>query len=325
MKLEEQIFNIVDSEGKKMDISKDITANVLFNGKETGLALSEIFKKITELNKGEICGNSLVQYYKIGDDGLLHDLEGNTIGLSCDRGLILLKSMEEPVSTYGAVNVSFDYVKNFASGFNIKKAEELFIDLSQAEKDILVQEREALEKSASEAAKIAKDKADAELLEKEETAKKEKEATDAAQAEADKKKKEADDAITLANQKETDRLNAIREFNDNRKKVIPKNLIVEETEFQSLVDHYKTIGFKQYEKDGFIFFYGKVAEDAEDVNEPFLLIKRNDWYEEPEEGELVVETDKNVEWSFSDADKPSKISLDLGTDDISVILGQEPV
>lgn len=321
MKLEEQIFNIVDESKKPADVSKEPKTNVLFNGKETGLVLSEVFKKITELNKGEICGNSLLQYYKIGEDGLLHDLEGNTIGLSTEKGAIFFKSMEEPVSTYGAIHVNFDYVKNFASIFKVTKGEELFKDLTGAEKQIIVQEREAAEQVAIEAANTAKKKKEVDDAAQAEADKKKKEADDAIKEEADKKKKDADEA----NQQQTERLNAIRQFNDDRKKIIPKNLIVEETEFQSLVDHYKSIGFKKYEKDNYIFFYGKVSEEAEDVNEPFLLIKRNDWYEEPEEGELIIENDKNVEYQFPDADKTVKIDLDLQKDEINILSGQEVV
>lgn len=321
MKLEEQIFNIVDETGKPIDVSKEPKTDVLFNGEKCGLGLSEIFIKITELNKGEICGNSLLQYYKIGEDGLLHDKEGNTIGLSTDKGKVLFKSIEEPTSTYGAVHINLEYVKNFASAFNIQKADELFIDLSPNEKEIVSTERNA----SIEAARIKKDKEDADALVIYEAAKKQKETEDAIAAAAEKKKKDDADALLLQQQQEAEKNQAIRKFNDDRKKIIPKNLIVEETEFQSLIEHYKSIGFKQYEKGDYIFFYGTVDEETEDVNEPFLLIKRNDWYEEPEEGELKVETDENVEYEFSDADKTIKIELDFKKDEVIVILGQEPV
>ena len=341
MTIEETIFHVTDEAGVKILISES-DLKILNNGKDKGLKLADLFPEITDIKSGSVAGNSLLGYFSVVD-GALQDKEGNTVQfVSPDGKKILFTKITSPLSTYGDIEVSAEYVKAFSDVIGIQKPEELFTDLSRSESSFLIIEREKKEqvqvKNENKKAKEIGDKYNSAVIKGDEaftaedytTAKEHyTEASNLKPEEEYPKQKllEIENKlaeIESANKEELSRQEKLKEDTANslkRKKDTDVQFVNDDTDYINLRNYYagdgteknKGAGFKEYNIDGkYIFFYGQPDPNAKNQPEPFLLIKRlGDWYEEPEEAEVLSEDDNKVEYGFLDIDTQKKIVLDL--------------
>lgn len=141
MKLNSKILVISNAKGEEINIKRKVIALDL-NGERSDIKLKDIFSNL-EFDSGEIYGNSLLSYYQVNEDGSLW-VEGSKIQMvdEATGEPILVKSIEEP-SIYDDENMPFEHVQKFADFFKIAKPEEVFTNLTDAEKQIFISERAA--------------------------------------------------------------------------------------------------------------------------------------------------------------------------------------
>lgn len=169
MLLKTQLFLITDVNHNNIDIGDRETA-IHLNGEKTDTKLTDIISE-AEYDDGEFYGNSLLSYYKVMEDGSL-EVPGSKIILMdvSTSAPILVKEIKRPFIKSDD-NISFEDIKKFAEFFKIEKPEEVFTDLSNEEKQLIISERQAnvkvptTDNSAEEAAneKQLKDQAEADL------------------------------------------------------------------------------------------------------------------------------------------------------------------
>lgn len=166
MKLLTQLFLIKDSKGKNADANgKNIV--LALNGEKTDTKVQDMFSEL-EFDSGEIYGNSLLSYYSVQEDGSLQ-VEGSKIQfIDADTDeIILIKKIERPyIKSDG--NISFEDIKAFSEYFKIAKPDEVFVHLSEEEKQAFITKRQEAETAGQASAlATAKAKADSDRIEKE--------------------------------------------------------------------------------------------------------------------------------------------------------------
>lgn len=284
MKLQQKVF-VFDSD---IDFDKTLV-KILVNGKDESLSPRYLFKDL-EMECGKISGYSLLQFYKV-DKGSLWDKEGNEITFSDTKEKkIPVEKVRDPLAFVAeSLEVNLQYIKDVSALLGLIEIEKTISGLSNAEKKIIVDDREE-EYTAKE---LAKKEAEAKVDQENRIAEAKKAADkEAADKEAEEKKKEAEAAAEQENKTE-------------EKKIPEGDHILAPKDQKLLHRKYQRMGFAEYKKDNYKFYYG---EDVPDNEQPFLLIDHDDYYEKLD-GSVVFEKDGEVEYEFSDTDDIDKLLI----------------
>lgn len=174
MKLKTKLIHITDATGNDIDVSTS-NCGLYLNGKKHTLSLPDVIRD-WEYDDGEIYGNTLLSFYNVTDDGKLF-VAGSEIELRNDKGEQIKVTKITRPGIHDDTTISFEEVQKFVFDFEIENPEEVFPDLNDEEKQVLIAQRETNEattrKQKSDADKALQD-AEADRLAKEkETADKE--------------------------------------------------------------------------------------------------------------------------------------------------------
>lgn len=276
-----KLFLITDASGEDIDV-KRMNIGVYLNGKKTEFTLRNLFSK-TEFDDGEIYGNSLLGFYNVTDDGKLF-VEGSLVELRNEDNAEQIKFVK--IKRPGITNdkeISFEDVQKFVQDFGIEKPADVFPDLNDEEKNVLIAEqdqREATTRQEKTNAQKAIDEAEAARIEKEKE-------EQAQQAEV-----EADKAM--------------------RAKINPAN-VYDGERYNETKEYFKNANGKEYISQPYHIFFAN-EED------PVLLIKRGkDWYEHPKQEAFESETEDEIIIEFEDMKVTKELTFNSATGEIKIV------
>lgn len=326
LELNQKVFELTSS----VDLTGEKEIRVIVNDEDRGIKLQEIFRKI-EFEEGKITGHSILEFYNV-KDGMLTDKEGNSIYLATDKyPQILFKKIRDPWGFIAdEITVNAPYVRDIGLLLKLVKTEETITGLSAADKKMLIEEREMTEAEAakqSEAEKAAAEAAEVERIKLEEEERKaveeakaieeaaQKAEEDAKAAEAAKLEEESarikaeEDAIEASKKAEADKIQAEKDAITNKKKEMEESeFFLNAQQYKSAQVKYARLGFIEYPKDGYHFFYGE--SDDED-NYPFILAEREYGFYEQLPGGIVDENEKTAEYEFTEGEQDKLLILNI--------------
>lgn len=315
---------------------------VITNGEDSGVKAKHIFKKLW-FETGKITGYSILEFYSV-KDGFLVDKEGNQTHFSTERfPEIKINRIKIPFF-FTDIDVSKEWVRDTGKLMNLEKTEETVKLLSPEDKKALQDEREVIyaeietkKKEQEEAEAKAKAEEDERLAEEARKAEEEaktaaekkaaEEATRKAEEEAEKSEKErikaekeaeeakaAEEDARIQAEKSAAEAKKAEEEERLRKEKEAEQYTLSERQYSDIVKKYNKLGVKQYVKGKYRFFY---HENIAREDQPFVLAKRGDKYEELEGG-IVDENEEEVEFEFTEEDKDKRLTLIIGTEDIII-------
>lgn len=277
MELQQKVF-LFDAD---VDFEKT-PVNILVNGKEDGIQFKHLFKEL-QLEYSKVTGYSLLQYYTV-KGGDLVDKEGNVISFVIKDKKVPIEKVRDPLAVIDApVEVNLQYIKDVASLLSLSEIEKTISGLSNSEKKIMQEDR------------------DNEFTAKE-LAKKEKEAKEGKEAEDNKAKEEA----RLAEEaKKVEEAAKEHEQKVEEKQIPQGENILTQKEQKILHRKLQRMGFEEFKKGEYSFYYG---EDIPDSEKPRLLYDHTGYFEILD-GSVVHEKDGEVEYEFTDFDKEDKVLI----------------
>ncbi len=252
---------------------------LVINNEPSTVELKHIFSHM-EFDDGEISGNSLVNFYKVQEDGSLQVAGSKIQFMDTKTGeIILVKSIDNIRVGYDESELSFEDIKKFSEHFNVQHPEEVF-PLTASEKEIIIAERIEREKQVQPVI----EEPSSESI------------------------KEQEQASELERQNSIKALAAYKASLDAKYVQDKKDVISAES-------FYSSIGFNKYEQDIYTLFYGDPKKEV-----PCILIKRGDWWEECSEETLAItdKTPEKVVFEFMDNKTPKTLTLDLTTGQINI-------
>lgn len=140
MKLQSKILIVTNSKGQEIFPGKNIALDL--NGERIDIKLKDIGSHL-EFDMGEIYGNFLLSYYTVNQDGSLQ-VEGSKVQLfdAATNEPILVKEITKP-GIHDDEDIPFEHVQKFVEFFKIAKPEEVFFNLTDAQKQEFISAREA--------------------------------------------------------------------------------------------------------------------------------------------------------------------------------------
>ena len=354
LELNHKVYEIYGNENKSVEIKDPKTTQILRNGKPNGVMLSDVFKKIDDLEEGKIWGWSVLEFYKV-EEGFLVDNNGNNISLLEEDNQIFFKKVKDPLIILNEKEVSLDYVKDVSTLLGLTYIEQTITGLEESDVQVLVEEREfenekrrkqsqkeKAEIEAREKLRIEEEERNAQIEAEKEAEKEAEEKIRAewekaeadAQAEAEEQKRkeeelrikikadakaEAAAEIKLQLEQERKKLEEEEEKIKEKKRIEEENAknIFEPKQFRSIKKSYSENGFQEYVTlDGkYIFFYS--PEMTED-DEPMLVLKRSDGKYEEIDGELTEDSEKIAEFDFTHNEQDNVVVLNKSTNSIKI-------
>lgn len=299
MELNHKIYEIYAEGNKSVEIKNPKEVQILRNGEANGATLHDVFRKIDDLDTNKIYGWSILQFYK-AENGFLLDNEGNKISLLDGDTQIFFRRVKDPLIILNEKDVNLDYVRDVSALLGLNTIEETITALEDNDKQILIEERMIANERRQK--QIAKEKAEADA--------KEKARLEEERKQIEQKQKEEQERLAKI---EEERIAKEKEEKEKENTFSPK-------EFRNIKKHYVENGFSEYTtSDGkYIFLFGEEGDIPED-EEPFLIAKREGYYEELE-GELTDNKEKIAEFEFKDGeDKVIILDKETGTIKVEVI------
>ncbi len=295
MKLTQKVFCFKDEANFEGDKVK-----VLVNGNDGSLKLDHLFKEFS-VDDNEVTGYSLLEFYKI-KDGNFVDEDGSVISFILNEKKISIIKVRDPFLFIDEdIEVNLQNVKDVSALLGLKEIEKTITALSDADKKILIEDREK--------AFTVKELAKKEVEVKEAVDKKVKQDKEA----ADKvfKDKETADAKVKEDAKKAEATKAAEDKVTEEAKEKEKNKVPEGDDIVSIKD-FKLLqrksqreGLLQYRSVDYLFFYG---EDRADGKMPFVLIDMQTYYKRLD-GSLTHEKNGEVEYEFTAEDETDKILI----------------
>lgn len=334
MELNQKIYKIYAEGNKSIKLTDAKKVFVIRNGEANGATLYDVFRKVDEFETNKIWGWSLLEFYK-AKDGFLVDSEGNKISLLEGETKIFFKGIDDPFLDFSSPkDVNLDYIKDVSTLLGLGAIEETITDLTNEEKQVLVEDRmtanekrqqqikkekedaDAQEKKALEAERKkieAEQKEEADRLKaleeeaaeakKKEDEEKEKSEKEAKKIEAEKKKQEEEEKEKA----EEERKKKEREENEN---------VYSPKQYKELRAQYLETGFTEHltnDEKYTLFFPEEVTKE----NKPFVIVKTKIDYEDLE-GELTINNDKQADFEFTENGEEKIITLNKKTDSVKV-------
>jgi hypothetical protein len=335
MELNHKVYEIYGAENTPVEIQNPKEVQVLINGKPNGTMLSDIFKKIDDLEVNKIYGWSLLEYYR-AEEGFLVDNNGNKINLLEGETQIFFKRHKDPIIILNEKEVSLDYVRDVSALLGLETIEETITGLADDDKQVIIEERIAINEKRQKQIKKEKEEADAretKKLEEErirlEQEKKEEEerlakldeeriANEAASAaEAEAAAAEEEKAKAEAEKAEAEKAAEKAKIEEEeKKKEEEKKPEYDARQFRSLKKAYEEneVSVMATADGKYTFFY---AEQMPEDEEPFVVVKRENGYDDIE-GEITETTEKYIEFEFKDGGEELVVVLNRQNNSIKV-------